>query len=110
MNILSLQINVIVDLPVGEHLQDHLKSDMGLFGIPGPHSLTPEKMNSWSEWFKYALFGTGNWLVVVLYWIFSQLQFCRIRLFGQTMMVNQMMKMYSFVPRAKMKGKVGFRA
>ena len=54
-----LQIDVIADLPVGEHLQDHLKSDMGLYSLPGPDSLSPEKINSWSEWFKYALFGTG---------------------------------------------------
>ena len=57
---LSMQVKVIADLPVGEHLQDHLKSDMGLFSLPGPDSLAPERTNSWSEWFKYAVFGTGK--------------------------------------------------
>ena len=50
----------MANLPVGEHLQDHLKSDMGLYSLPGPYSLAPEKINFYSERIKYALFGTGR--------------------------------------------------
>ena len=55
---------MVADLPgVGENLQDHLKSDMGLFSLPGNDCLAPDRVNSWTEWFKYTFFGTGEYII-----------------------------------------------
>ena len=53
------QIPVINDLPVGENLQDHMFFLLQV-DIDKPYSQTPDKVNSWSTWLQYHLFGTGE--------------------------------------------------
>ena len=62
-----MQIDVKADLSVGDNLLDHLKSDMGLFGLPGPDSLAPQRVNAWGERVKYTLFGTGASFFFILH-------------------------------------------
>ncbi|KAL8566211.1 hypothetical protein ACOMHN_063101 [Nucella lapillus] len=54
----SLGIPVLVDLPVGDNLQDHMFVEYSI-RINTSAGITREKLDSWTEYFKYALFGEG---------------------------------------------------
>ncbi|WAR30766.1 BETA-like protein [Mya arenaria] len=54
----EMNITVVADLPVGENLQDHEKVSVCV-GIKQPLSITPSVLNSWKNWLRYKLFGTG---------------------------------------------------
>lgn len=54
----ELGIPVQADLPVGDNLQDHLFVDYGI-RINSSDGITQDKLTSWTEYFKYILFGEG---------------------------------------------------
>ncbi|XP_076472842.1 glucose dehydrogenase [FAD, quinone]-like isoform X2 [Babylonia areolata] len=54
----DLGIPVQADLPVGDNLQDHLIVDYAI-RINSSVDISPAKLSSWSEYFKYHLFGEG---------------------------------------------------
>ncbi|XP_076442799.1 uncharacterized protein LOC143281473 [Babylonia areolata] len=56
----KVKIPVVVDLPVGENLQDHLGFDYQV-GVKEPITATPEQLTSIWTWLKYTLFKTGHW-------------------------------------------------
>lgn len=56
----ELGIKVQADLPVGDNLQDHVINDIGI-AVNTTDGVTPEKVNSMSEWVKYQLYGDGIW-------------------------------------------------
>ncbi|XP_076442479.1 glucose dehydrogenase [FAD, quinone]-like [Babylonia areolata] len=56
----KVKIPVVVDLPVGENLQDHLAFDYQV-GVREPVTTTPEQLSSFWTWLKYTLFKTGQW-------------------------------------------------
>ncbi len=59
------QIPVLANLPVGEHLKDHMYVDMP-YTIEKPIAITPEESNSWSAAFTYQMFGTGKRKIISL--------------------------------------------
>ena len=57
---LHLQIKQIVDLPVGENLQDHIKSEANTYLIDKPWSMNERKSSSIWENLKYLIYGEGE--------------------------------------------------
>ena len=52
---------MVQDLPVGENLQDHLQTDIGMHTIPAEsNSITHDSLNSIKSRIMYNLFGTGE--------------------------------------------------
>ncbi len=55
----ALQIPVVKDLPVGEHLQDHLMLFAPAFTLNQSRSLTSSSIKSYATVVEYLVFGTG---------------------------------------------------